>query len=1258
MSTLRTALAPPPPRPRPTLNSVPSFIGAQTSLVDLLQAAAHDPDQWEQTDTEEDEDDDELDTTSSSEAGDSAIATPSELSLEHDHDDPHVYPHHPDPPVRGASLLLESEFRKKQKQDVLELALDGIDSNDDAIYRTAQAGRKRAASIAAARAATPAAVNLTQEQAFPLNVPDRVLEEDEETFDDPKDDEDERSPEDRLLALEEEFGKWQDGSEEFVATIPGALYRGVLVKGLLGLTNRRFFIFAYVPRQEPNKPIRAGSVTVHIPGPLSRKRRVWIELKSDSASWYKSSETTYRPIGSCRLSQLKVIHPYNPEEPRFIRFELIDGRTRWFELDTAEAALAWRGDFEAAVYTFRSTADKLRLSLPLQLIQEVLHEPYLSLAERVQVMFDSGKCADTGISGDDDASIISSDSGSGSGTGTGLGTEKRERTLSTIEFGFLKNHHHFVEKLENLVLLAKDLSNPCAVPPILELDSDVRKLDLEKQKEVEEDNTLAAKFCRTFALDDKPSDLFVAPSCELVRSLPTWGSLVVSQRFLCFWRRGYLTSDVKLRIPLTDIDDVGPSKAWGFRIVGLAVQLHGAPDVRLDFHSRKMRDAVIDKIKESVLVAKAAALAISTGAASKSFGGSLSDSSSGGASYSSSPRTPATTPPVQLTASPIATPSLSSGAPGSPLTPSSASIASGTTNRTSTTSSTVSAPPYVISPVKLPFQASLDRTVLLGQKMEEHVSVPAGLPANMVPKVIGTIGVKQVTGLHFICLTIGSRGDVQPYVSLARELMKDGNRVTIASHPEYRSWVEGFGIGYQEVGGDPAALMKLSVEHKMFSPGFFKESLGHFRQWLDDLFAECWAACQDADILIESPSTMAGIHVAEGLGIPYFRAFTMPWTATATYPQAFAASVELGPTYNQLSYTLFDSVIWKAISGQVNRFRKNTMGIQPTNMHKMSAAKTPFIYNFSSAVCPRPIDYKDWIYISGYWFLDDERPWTPQEGLLEFIEKAREDGKPVIYVGFGSIVVPDAQAVTKAVVAAVKNADVRAILSKGWSDRGAEKPDTTVLPPEIFSVSSIPHDRLFPLIDAACHHGGAGTTGASLRAGLPTLIHPFFGDQYFWASRVQKLGTGVKIDSLSEKDLTAAFKQGTSDRIMKEKAGGVGERIRAENGPRNALNFIYDHIHLAQERADLRAARARGGKPDRLKEGCFISRTLTRAGTPIPKTGGAGSPARSPTPTRGASIATTVSTNSTTNSFSTFGTPLSSSSSESPSQAVSWDSIA
>jgi sterol 3beta-glucosyltransferase len=88
------------------------------------------------------------------------------------------------------------------------------------------------------------------------------------------------------------------------------------------------------------------------------------------------------------------------------------------------------------------------------------------------------------------------------------------------------------------------------------------------------------------------------------------------------------------------------------------------------------------------------------------------------------------------------------------------------------------------------------------------------------------------------------------------------------------------------------------------------------------------------------------------------------------------------------------------------------------------------------------------------------------------------------------------------------------------------------------------------------HHGGAGTTGASLRAGLPTIIKPFFGDQFFWSTRVQKLGVGIRLSSLAANDIAKAFTAATRNRIMQEKAEVVGRRIRAEDGCGDAIKFV------------------------------------------------------------------------------------------------------
>lgn len=134
-------------------------------------------------------------------------------------------------------------------------------------------------------------------------------------------------------------------------------------------------------------------------------------------------------------------------------------------------------------------------------------------------------------------------------------------------------------------------------------------------------------------------------------------------------------------------------------------------------------------------------------------------------------------------------------------------------------------------------------------------------------------------------------------------------------------------------------------------------------------------------------------------------------------------------TQNLMSYTLFDNLIWTAMSGQINRWRKNTLHLPPTTLDKIRANQTPFVCassclpslrrkppadldlyvadNFSNAVVPRPNDWKDHICISGYWFLDTKKDYDPPVELQVFMDKARADGKPLVYIGFGSIVVPE-----------------------------------------------------------------------------------------------------------------------------------------------------------------------------------------------------------------------------------------------------------
>ena len=412
---------------------------------------------------------------------------------------------------------------------------------------------------------------------------------------------------------------------------------------------------------------------------------------------------------------------------------------------------------------------------------------------------------------------------------------------------------------------------------------------------------------------------------------------------------------------------------------------------------------------------------------------------------------------------------------------------------------------------------------------------------------------KPTESLRITCLTIGSRGDVQPYIALCKRLLEEGHRPKIASHAEFKGWVTKHGIEFATVDGDPAELMRICVENGMFTYSFLREASVKFRGWIDELLTSAWKACQDTDILIESPSAMAGIHIAEALGIPYFRAFAMPWTRTRAYPHAFAVPEhKMGGAYNYITYVMFDNIFWKATAGQINRWRKKELGLRGTSLDKLQPNKVPFLYNFSPFVVPPPLDFSDWIRVTGYWFLDEAIDWSPPPALIEFIARARADEKRLVYIGFGSIVVSDPAALTKTVVESVLKADVRCILSKGWSDRLGNR-DATVaevpFPPEIHQITSVPHDWLFKQIDAAVHHGGAGTTGASLRAGLPTIIKPFFGDQFFFGSRIEDLGVGICMKKVNVSVFSRALWEATHSQRMITKAQILGEQIRKVSHP-------------------------------------------------------------------------------------------------------------
>src|SRR5262249_15844480 len=181
---------------------------------------------------------------------------------------------------------------------------------------------------------------------------------------------------------------------------------------------------------------------------------------------------------------------------------------------------------------------------------------------------------------------------------------------------------------------------------------------------------------------------------------------------------------------------------------------------------------------------------------------------------------------------------------------------------------------------------------------------------------------------------------------------------------------------------------------------------------------------------------------------------------------------------------------------------------------------------YSKYVVPHADDWPSTIHTTGYLFLDEPGNWNPPAGLEAFLEAS----EPPVCIGFGSMIGHNLDQVSRTIVGAIRESGRRAVLLEGWAGIGEAD-----LGERIFRIDSAPHELLFPRVSAAIHHGGAGTTAASLRAGLPTVVVPHLGDQPFWGRRVQALGVGpkpIKRNRLTSSALAEAIVEATSNRVM------------------------------------------------------------------------------------------------------------------------------
>ncbi len=407
-------------------------------------------------------------------------------------------------------------------------------------------------------------------------------------------------------------------------------------------------------------------------------------------------------------------------------------------------------------------------------------------------------------------------------------------------------------------------------------------------------------------------------------------------------------------------------------------------------------------------------------------------------------------------------------------------------------------------------------------------------------------------------IALGSTGDVRPYMLLGRELRRRGHDITIASFASFQAMVEDAGLRFQPLAGDVVAIMANLMKPGAKGVSYLWQVEKSIRDIAPAVLEDLTRACADADALLCTYFGSLYYSIAEKYRIPCIQTHYYPMDPNDITPISSAPGQKWGKTWNKASYRLGYMLIGVLEKRYLTQWRRDNgmtlRKIQTKPNYRVGGHTVPVIYAMSPLVFPRPKAWDEHIHLTGFWYDETPCDWTPPQALADFMAA----GEPPIYIGFGSMVSGNMNKTFTTVLRAVRAAKVRAVISMGWGGSIGVHSSKRV-----YIADYVPHDWLFPRVSAVVHHGGAGTTAAGLRAGKPTLVVPFGGDQPFWGNRVYALGCGPKPiarDRLTVQRLTQGLVHLTTNRKYQVAAQELAERMRLEGGVIRAADLVEQEI--------------------------------------------------------------------------------------------------
>jgi sterol 3beta-glucosyltransferase len=406
-------------------------------------------------------------------------------------------------------------------------------------------------------------------------------------------------------------------------------------------------------------------------------------------------------------------------------------------------------------------------------------------------------------------------------------------------------------------------------------------------------------------------------------------------------------------------------------------------------------------------------------------------------------------------------------------------------------------------------------------------------------------------------LAQGTRGDIQPMLILAEELMERGHSVRMTVNVNLVRWAERSGVTVIPMLPDTQACItpELSgylADGKIVS---FAKALGEIERGVSREMAQsCIDACAGADFVVSTVLSMfRGMSITEHSGVGHGLALTFPTHPSSAWASLLAPTHDLGVgVLNRLSHRMFLDMWWKELSGPVAELR-GMLGL-PALRARPRFEDLQSVLLFSPQLVPRPRDLGRQHAMVGFCRMPDSlRAKLAQLEAPPGLSEWFDNGPAPVYFGFGSTPVLDPAALLHDVAEVTRQLGLRGLVGAGWTQFAS----AGQLPEHLFIAPEFDHDRFFPRCRAAVHHGGAGTTATALYAGLPSLVMSVMGDQPHWGSRLKALGLGscVPFRKLRVRSLGRALEQ-VCDPSYRARVGAFAARLSRENAAASAADVI------------------------------------------------------------------------------------------------------